>query len=843
MQEADVTSRFPRLPPAPDPPRPSPLPPSPLPPPSPLQPPAPPGYYTTYVFKLKPTHHLYDAHAPRPLAVRRCGCSCFVGDESVDGEHFWDEIQVRARATEVEGSAVLYLAHAVLSRGFAVDNQGRAFLPDASLSRHVESPALRSRTAHLVSGYVEGSGPQLISRHALGYYADQEPGWWPDSNNLAWQTMANNSDPHTKEGLVFWRDVCASTCTRLHFDHESARYAALNFDPAVALHGRCSCYAAGANESVSAPTDTEALEFLRDHFGARIPTNGTDYVHVFALDATLFESLFVPEVQGTIYYEPMWTDHLDFDGVLATAPVTIASTSFALATRDECLAKCAIDAVSRAAALRSVRFAATPKSVGTVDAFWCQCFEDRLLLPEHSAAWKRLPDFPADTSLHVEFFDVRLCQFVRANAASIVWSKTSIAPNPESGYCRGSLVGGGQTIETVTIDTLHGAAQPFDSLCRARCQDDPSCQFAHVFDSTFDSLNLLHAQPPPPSPPSPPSPPPSPVPPLPPLPPQPPPGGVLDGTSSLRTFLPGIGTAPANTDAGFVVTCRVPSCGVGETGEGADLPIFVTSSQLAALSVASEVKRLDVVCPYECAHTVVEHGVGIESLEQLRTVGSLPNTFLQYLGLGEAATSGTPQGDEFVRSATRLGFAVLEPVDSTSGLTMHECRARVELQKVLTMHAVWLATGVTGALATGTCTTYLAARSQQQLTLWQSFYAHMRNVLTPVFLNAFRPTAAAATPPASGFACDPRAMTPTSTTSATAVLRDPAWQACLFWVEVDTDANDQLACSPEREGGNGRSNLKDSNHHITTHTTYPFLLILHGNYRLLFHRRYIVVLF
>ena len=535
----------------------------------------------------------------------------------MDGEHFWDEIQVRARATEVEGSAVLYLAHAVLHRGFLTLNQGRCFLPDASLSRYVESPALRSRTAHLVSGYVEGSGPQLLSRHALSYYANAPPDWWPVTNpeDLSWRTMANNTNPHTEAGLVFWRDVCASTCTRLHFDHEAARYVALNFDPVVALHGRCSCYAGGLNESVSAPTDTEALEFLRDHFGARLPANQTNTVQVFALDATLFESLFVPEVQGTLYYEPMWTDHVDFDGVLATAPVTINSTSFALATRDECLAKCAVDAVARAAALRSVRFAATPKSVGTVDAFWCQCFEDRLLLPEHSAAWKRLPDFPADTSVHVEFFDVRLCQFVRANAASIVWSKTSIAPNPESGYCRGSLVGGGDTIETVTIDTLHGTAQPFDSLCKARCQDDPSCQFAHVFDSTFDTLNLLHAVPPPPQPPSPPSPPPSPAPPLPPFPPQPPPGGVLDGTSSLRTFLPGVGTAPANTDAGFVVTCRVPSCGVGDSGLGADLPIFVTSSQLAALSVANEVKRLDVVCPYECAHTVVEHGVGLESLE------------------------------------------------------------------------------------------------------------------------------------------------------------------------------------------------------------------------------------
>ena len=105
--------------PSPPPPSPTPSFPSPLPPAFSRPPPNPPGYYVD------------------------CGCHCFTEDQSSNegpGFQAWSDIEVRARATQVVSSAVLYAAHATLHRGYAIEaGQGHVYLQgkDFLISRWV----------------------------------------------------------------------------------------------------------------------------------------------------------------------------------------------------------------------------------------------------------------------------------------------------------------------------------------------------------------------------------------------------------------------------------------------------------------------------------------------------------------------------------------------------------------------------------------------------------------------------------------------------------------------------------------------------------------------------------
>ena len=371
----------------------------------------------------------------RQLSIRS-----FTEDESSnEGPGFsgWSEIEVRARATQVVSSGVLYAAHSTLTRGFAIEaGQGHAYMrgKNYEISRWVESPASKAKIAHLVSGFRDSYGTRnsmRLSQIPLYWYNDIAPSWWPSGPlyENKWKTMANNSDPTTDRGLTFWADVCASYCVRRHND--DSEFMELDFTVGGAFgsggeasqNGQCSCYAyqdttAGSSHanktSHVAPDDLRALEFLSRHI--KIDPSQPNNTHVFAMKRDIGNGLFIPELQSTLYHRRMWEEHIDIDvGTLmniADAGNTKRSeiaTFYSITTHKACLSRCAIDAVVRTVSLKSVRFHSVDQS--------CFCFDTSLFQWEFDghpqdateSLWQR------DEGSVAEFYEVEYCEFVRGD--------------------------------------------------------------------------------------------------------------------------------------------------------------------------------------------------------------------------------------------------------------------------------------------------------------------------------------------------------------------------------------------------------------------------------------------
>jgi len=300
--------------------------------------------------------------------------------------------------------------------------QGHAFLVGANyaISRWVESPASKARIAHLVSGFRDSYGQRnsmLLSRMPMFWYNNNEPDWWPNNTEFAdqWKTMANNTDPSTSRGLAFWADVCASYCVRRHDD--DSEFMELDFtvvDQGKAHNnGRCSCYAyqdsdlrsAHANKTSHVPPDdSRALEFLSRHL--KIGPNQPNNTHVYTMKRDVGIGLFVPELQSTIYHRKLWEEHIDADlGTLMNIADTSRAyrsnivTFYSIKTKTICLSRCAIDAVSRQVAIKTVRFHSVDHS--------CFCFDNSLFQWGFDPIWNRDPGSVA------EWYDVEYCEFVR----------------------------------------------------------------------------------------------------------------------------------------------------------------------------------------------------------------------------------------------------------------------------------------------------------------------------------------------------------------------------------------------------------------------------------------------
>jgi hypothetical protein len=143
---------------------------------------------------------------------------------------------------------VLYAAHATLQRGYAFEaGQGHAWVTgiNGEVSRFVESDAAKASVAHLVSGYRDAGArsSMLLGQTPLVYYNNTKPLWWPANAPDQWRVAANNTDPHTSNGLSFWADVCASWCVRRFEDEAEFMEVDFTIAYAVASVGRCSCYA------------------------------------------------------------------------------------------------------------------------------------------------------------------------------------------------------------------------------------------------------------------------------------------------------------------------------------------------------------------------------------------------------------------------------------------------------------------------------------------------------------------------------------------------------------------------------------------------------------------------
>ena len=163
----------------------------------------------------------------------------------------WSDIALRARATTVIPSAVLYKAHAVLTRGRSTLEKGHLWIKGENngVIRYVESPASNAHAAHLASGWKQDDearrkrccwdlrpagvhGPQAALLDAVA-----SPGWQNMPDSVAGEPA-----------IAFWRDICASMCFRHHDDDVEMMEVDLRpgCTRATRRHvrpSRCACYA------------------------------------------------------------------------------------------------------------------------------------------------------------------------------------------------------------------------------------------------------------------------------------------------------------------------------------------------------------------------------------------------------------------------------------------------------------------------------------------------------------------------------------------------------------------------------------------------------------------------
>jgi hypothetical protein len=400
----------------------------------------------------------------------------FTEDESSSGAYSgWSPIEVRARATQVIDSAVLYGAHATLHRGFATETgQGHVYLTgqDGEIERYVESEAAEASVAHLVSGYRDterSRNTMLLGEVPLYWTNNTQPSWWPSATDTRWMRLPNNTDPTTHDGLDFWADVCASFCVR-RFD-DDAEFVELDMTTTHAVDGKgtCACYAyqdtnlqsSHANKtSHAAPDDLRALEFLHRH--KKIPDGENNHTHVFAMKKATGHGLWIPELQSTLYHARMFEAGIDVRTEVTLQALDDATrvdngqgsnwaVLYSISSAERCLSECAKEAVGHRRALKTVRFNAIAQN--------CYCFESSLFgwafdAPLANAStgleasfWERdQADDPSD------WFEVKFCEHTRPDehGRTMVFSKTQTLPQ-ETSWCAGSPAGAGYVLKSGSV--------------------------------------------------------------------------------------------------------------------------------------------------------------------------------------------------------------------------------------------------------------------------------------------------------------------------------------------------------------------------------------------------------
>ena len=751
-------------------PPPTPLRPPPRPPPLPPPPPPPPNYFDT------------------------CTCSCFVEDSALNpGERMsgWSDIETRARATSVVESAVLYRAHATLTRGAAVSSSklvwvaGGDLAQNEGVSRFVESDFADSELAHLATGFRQTRVGPLLAVLPLYAYLERRPTWWPAGDATAsWTRLPNMST-----SFSFWSNVCGNACVRIHGD--DVEFAEVDLVPsrravdalgeadpfnAIDNPGACRCFAYvdpseaadafdvanASSRSHAAPSDVSVMQWLA---GARLEPEAKyrEHVQLFAVHRKHENWHFITSLQSSVYYwrsvgEGFYWEEADLN--------EIRSQRAYASTRRECIVWCATD---QKGALRGVVF---KYDLGGQN---CHCLLESPMHIGYDANWRY------DPAKEWEWFDARFCYRVRgASERSLVYSRTN------GDFCPGVPVSSGMVLASGSIlssvDT-GSSTTPFDVACRARCDADPQCEVAHVTLETFGFHQLIHALPPPPSPPTPPTPPPPKVPPLPPFPPAPPPLG----RSGHRVWHPGPNEAPSSASENanlFSIKCGVPSCG------SAGIDVYTSASQIAVLDQARDMMRREVylkaLCPYECAHVVRSHttsdAVAARVLDGIGLVG---------VGFAYPGRADQEGGfSNFERAEATTDAFRLDVAYSARGVTMERCGHVFEQHKLVVMHGVWMQTGVSAtATRTGDCLFFLAARTPVQMQLWQAFFAYARSVMDLAHYEAHFPTDAHAArlEPHDAEPCAPSGEGPSS-------------KICLWWSEVDVE--DDLGCRPARDASN-----------------------------------------
>ena len=489
----------------------------------------------------------------------------------------WSDIALRARATTVIPSAVLYKAHAVLTRGRSTLEKGHLWIKGKNngIIRYVESPASNAHAAHLVSGWKQddvAAQAMLLGNYDLPAYMGHKPHFWL-SAMPGWQNMPDSvaGEP----AIAFWRDICASLCFRHHDDDVEMMQVDLRpgLYEGYQTHvrtSRCACYAyddlaklnhtdAEPEISHEAPNDLAMVRFLstaklvNNYVGRHAVDSGLRYrrfINTYAVHRDAWDEFFVVEEQSTVFYKLALEPGYHFDDPDLGAGLAYKTASN-VPEIGACMRECAMDYEHR------MNFA-TMVFVEDDTNTNCYCIAEDLLLPEHDA---KIVHSSNEAGKRIKVYRTKLCVGVAGGSErSIVYRKGVKGANA---VCHGMPVGSGMILANGSVFLSRDAAddtRPVDVQCKSACDAHPDCALAHSFVETFSVQQMAHALPPPPEPPAPPMPPPPRVPPLPPMPPAPPPDGIV----GMRTWSPATyNTAPEGLDDGsnafFYLYCKPAS--------------------------------------------------------------------------------------------------------------------------------------------------------------------------------------------------------------------------------------------------------------------------------------------
>ena len=712
--------------------QPPPFPPLPPPPPPPSPPPPPP---------------------PTPLAPSMfdsCMCSCFTEDatrDEITNQAGWSDIATRARATSVVPSAVLYGAHAVLTRGRSLAATGHVFVNGIGslVSRYVHSQASAGKTAHLVAGWKQdttAAASMLLSINELRAYMGHVPEWWKigygDSRVL----------PDTVGGLAaraYWRDVCMALCFRKHDDdveivEVDLRPGLFDGTNAATNPSTCLCYAydnlaklnqnATSEPSHAAPNDIAMANFLRtaslvDHYRGKGTVDDNliyrQFLNTYAVHRDQWDELFVSEEQSTIFFKLAFEVEYGPTDAARNNDAGIYYYYSTISDRNACLRECVGHSGGNDTVIEKRMEAAS--MVFDASSGLCVCTTTNWLALDNDGSIQHHPSRP-----DLRTYRIKFCPGVAGGSTrSVVYRKNVPGDNA---VCFGMPVQGGAILANGSIFFSRDAGDhslPIDSQCRAACDANPDCGMAHSQVETFEMHDLAHALPPPPEPPAPPRPPPPFVPPLPPFPPAPPP----DGAVGLRVWSPGgYNEAPEGSDDASDANFHI-YCGFGVGCDHFRASIFKSPSQIAVLETArrmiDEGTYRDSVCPFECERRITRHVVS--TANALNLLGGAGLQGEGFLYPGADAASG------FQRFASASGSGtVLHTLRMARGVTMEECSAIVDSHRLLAPHAVWLidpsaVDADVDAERIGECGLFLGARSPLEAQLWRAFYRYGRLVL------------------------------------------------------------------------------------------------------------------
>lgn len=438
----------------------------------------------------------------------------------------WSDLAVRARATTVSSTAVLYRAHAVLTRGRAKETLGLVWIDGSvedPIGRYVRSDANRAQAAHLISGWKQDpvAGQALLrSSNALkAAYLGHKPHWWLDSfggttTAHGWSVLPNSVAG--ADAIPFWRDVCTSLCMRKHGDEvelvevdlRKGLYEGHRSDVAPST---CDCYAyddlaklnastaasAHHTPSQAAPNDFAVLRFLEtatlaNHYiGKGDHDEGLhyrSYLNLYAVQRKEWPSHFVDTQQSSIFYERALEPGYTISAVnLSADPNAYVNAVDGVGTREDCLRECAMHAGGTDGEMRPrqdvktmVHDAATRK---------CWCTTRNWLDPAHDDCIVHVPHTGSNEAL---VYRVQFCAGVSGGSSrSVVYRKQTNATFDPLPVCHGMPVSAGMILSNGSIFFAQdpgSVTRPVDLQCRAACDADPNCAMAHSVRSIHDRI-------------------------------------------------------------------------------------------------------------------------------------------------------------------------------------------------------------------------------------------------------------------------------------------------------------------------------------------------------------------